>query len=471
MIFLSIVGAWTALVQYDRREKRIATQKWTRLVSDLKNDTLPITALQRKLTIVLAAPPADSIIVAREHFHEYIKPVLEETGLDWDAIEGRREGEVRAGLAERIRKLRQKKGEQTTQQLEDWEILLDDIRGRMGVKAVDGVAGDIVIGRHTWKEYVRGLHEGWLGPMDPTISAAEAEPPAIEATIVSETATNPPSQPPNTSDDPLALASADDDASPTAAPSDNSPESPPDAEKKAEEEANEQKKKKRQPAPYIATSEYSSASLSPNCPEILGPSDPIPFPHLLGFFNFPIRIHRYLHKRRLADTIGRQTAAAALAVYRPYDGSDLASPSSQDQFFYSSQSSPSDAASGSNGFEERSNNDGERGAEMQYELEAEEKEWHKTIRNRTDPPEEGKEYTWTNGMVLDPRIANRMRRFVLTSDEEERAKVIDAQIRQEKWDKMLDVPARILRGAVSTFRGTAPASHPLDSVGDSSDVD
>jgi hypothetical protein len=29
-----------------------------------------------------------------------------------------------------------------------------------------GPKGDLVIGRHTWKEYIRGLHEGWLGPLD-----------------------------------------------------------------------------------------------------------------------------------------------------------------------------------------------------------------------------------------------------------------------------------------------------------------
>ena len=52
-------------------------------------------------------------------------------------------------------------------------------------------------------------------------------------------------------------------------------------------------------------------------------------------------------------------------------------------------------------------------------LKEEEKEWHKSVRKI----EEGdkKERTWLGPMVLDDRIAGRMRRFELSRDDEERA--------------------------------------------------
>lgn len=462
MIFFGIIGTWTVLVQYDRREKRIATAKWRRLVADLKEGTLPVTALQRKLTVVLGAPPADGVIVAREHFLEYVKPVLEDSGLDWDAVEGRREGEIRAGMAERIRKIRLKKGEPGTQQLEDWEILLDDIRARSGVKPVEGVTGDLVIGRHAWKEYVRGLHEGWLGPMDPpAVSQPDVQTFITPETSGADLAGKPPSAQPAASDDPLMLGQSETGDKETSMPSQATDDgkSPPE-EKKAEEEKTEEeaaettKKKKRQPPPFIGTTDYSSATLSANCPDILGPSEPIPMPHLLGFFNFPTRIYRYLRKRDLAETIGQQTAAAVLAVYQPY----MADGQRASGFIDASPSVQLDGeTSGDN--------------EIKEALQHEESEWHKTIRNREGPPDEGKEFTWTDQMVLDPRITSRMRRFVLTDEELDRARSLDKQIRQEKWSQLMDIPSRIWRGAANTLFGAPREQHHLDTVGDASDLE
>lgn len=153
---------------YDRHQRKLAERKWCTLVSHLAREPLPVNSLQRKLTIYLSAPPGDGLRSAREYFQEYIKPVLVAAALDWEVVEGRREGDVRAGTAERVRKLRRKGGEAgQAEEEEDAETLVDQTRYRTGIRDLDGVKGDIVIGRHTWKEYIRGLHEGWLGPLDP----------------------------------------------------------------------------------------------------------------------------------------------------------------------------------------------------------------------------------------------------------------------------------------------------------------
>ncbi|PSN59761.1 hypothetical protein BS50DRAFT_579790 [Corynespora cassiicola Philippines] len=403
MIFLSITGTWTAAVMYDRREKRRIQRKWTKVVEHIAQETIDEHQMPRKMTIYIGAPPADGLVPAREHFNEYVKPILVAAALDWDAIEGRREGDVRAGLAERIRKLRKKRGEQSAEPIEEGlEDLYEAIRQNSGVKEWNGPGGDIVIGRHTWKEYIRGLHEGWLGPLDPPPVPAE-EIPAAPVDTPFEAAPAAPATPAptaeGTSTTPVqtlteAVSNASDDASPTAAPKTEEAEKPKEDENKS--------KKKKQPPPFISTSEYESAALSPFCPPALGPSAAVPLPHLLGFLNFPIRMYRFLNRRKVADDVGRQTAAAVLGAYQLYDA-------------------PTTNAS--------VGDDGPKW-EQEHLLQNEEPDWHKTARERKD--DNGKERVWLDDMVLDPRIAERMRKFVINADDEDRANRLASE-KQDSW--------------------------------------
>lgn len=393
MIFLSITGSWTAAVLYDRREKKRIQRKWATLVEHIASEPLDTQQLPRKLSVYLAAPPADGLVPARDHFNEYVKPILVSAALDWDAIEGRREGDVRAGLAERIRKLRKKRGERSEEPIEeDAQEILEETRTRAGTRDWDGTPGDIVIGRHTWKEYVRGLHEGWLGPLDaPTPTDNNITMPTTE-TLTTQEASIP------------ASTSLADDASPNTAP---------EAGKSKEEEkpkADEDKPKKRkQPPPFNNTYDYNNSLLSPNCPQALGPTAVIPLPHLLGFLNFPIRMYRFLNRRKVADEAGRQTAAAVLAAYQPYNGPGEANPVST-----SEEDTPM--------------------WEQQGLLQHEEAEWHKSVRERKDDSD--KEREWLDDMVLDPRIAERMRKFVLDFESEERGKRRASEPRDAWWKIM-----------------------------------
>ena len=353
------------------------------------------------MTVYLSAPPGDGLRSAREHFHEYIKPVLVSAAMDWDVIEGRKEGDVRFKTADRIRKTRKKagEGEPLPQEKADGLLTVDVMREKTGTTAFDGVAGDLIVGRQTWKEYVRGLHEGWLGPVDaPKQTEADASPEM-------EASTHMPGQ---SSIGDAAVEAAVDTIAPSSPdsttpvdslqPDDQSQDPPPSDEKSSEDKKKEEEMPKhRQPPPYIQPSDYPSAAPSPHLPEIIGPSTAIRFPHILGFRNTPIRFYRFLTRRHLADSIGRDVATAVIASYRPY----AASATSFDSV------SPSADASDE--------------PEHRQVLAFEERDWWKTT---FQPRKEHEESVWIEDMVLDERIAGRMRAFQLMAEDEDRAKRI-----------------------------------------------
>ena len=355
--------------------------------------------MRRKICIFLSAPPGDGIRPTREYFKEYVKPILTAAAVDYDVVEGRKEGDVRYGTAEQIRRLRKRRGEkgdtESTQQ-PDLDQALEMLREKVGIRPESGLRGDLVIGRHTWKEYIRGLHEGWLGPLD------EPPPPLPEPSPVHPAI-----------DSPSPASPEGDDASRDAA-------FPPYiSTKDAEAEKKEEKKPASPPCAYLSTVGYSTSPTSPTIPQTLEPSAPIPHLHLLGFLRTPIRIYNYLNQRKLADDIGRQTAAIVLTAHRPYQ---------QLETFASTSSSGSDLDAAPIATRTPESNATESAVvqnslnwEQQSALIEEELTWHKSVRK---PRNDDLERVWLDDVVIDPRIAERMCRFVLDPEEEARAQRI-----------------------------------------------
>ncbi|KAL1867339.1 hypothetical protein VTK73DRAFT_4246 [Phialemonium thermophilum] len=374
LIFWTLSAAVSAAIVYDKREKKRATARWAHAVEHLAREPLPDPrALPRKLTIFLSSPPGDGLRVAQDHFTEYVKPVLAASGLDWEFVQGRREGDVRAVVAERVRKARrgweEKEEDKTKDGAEsaDKEDVVASVRRHNGTPPYEGILGDVVIGRHTWKEYIRGLHEGWLGPLTPP---------------------------------PYALPAA-------------AEEERKDGDSKQSEDESKPKPPPPQPKPYNAPEDYPASTLPLLTPDQFSPSSPIPQPHILGFLNTPTRLRRFFNRRALADQIGREVAAVCLATYREYR------------------------------VEPPSEGGGEPRYEQQEALAWEEKDWIKSIwREEEKGSQEGssgteedgsteasaarlaREKVWTRPVVMDARIATRMRRFELRPEDEERARAI-----------------------------------------------
>ncbi|KAI5297839.1 hypothetical protein KEM56_004501, partial [Ascosphaera pollenicola] len=218
MIFLTITGSWFAAVIYDRREKRKIQQKWSNLVAHIAKEPLPSNELRRKLTVFLSAPPGDGLRSAREYFKEYVKPILVSGALDYEVVEGRKEGEIRAALAEKIRQKRRKAGELGSQpgsaeDETDAARMLEEVRKNFGIHEEPGPKGDLVLGRNTWREYIRGIHEGWLGPLDaPVIEIPDEEIPEVsplpETPVIQQT--SPPSPTTTSTSEAVPQSSPDD---------------------------------------------------------------------------------------------------------------------------------------------------------------------------------------------------------------------------------------------------------------------
>ncbi|TVY51475.1 Mitochondrial import inner membrane translocase subunit tim54 [Lachnellula cervina] len=443
-IFLAITGSFTAAVIYDKRETKRVQRKWCRLVEHVGKDPLDPRTMPRKLSVFLEGPPTDGLRSAQDHFKEYVKPVLVASGLDWEFIQGRKEGDIRAELAEKIRKSRL-----PLEQRAEEDVILE-IRTKSGIAEFEGPRGDIVIGRHTWKEYVRGLHEGWLGPLKEPPKPEEEKPQDAPSTSIekstnflTEPSTDTPPNETSTGSPPTETTTE----GTTVFSTENSPQSEPEPPKE-----DEKPKKPPQLPPFISTLEYSSAPTPPNLPTEFDPSTPISFPHILGFLNTPRRLYRFLNRRVLADNIGRETAAIILSHYRPYEPtSPLPLTPPEDS-----------AAESANG--EASREWGSR-AEQATALQEEEKEWHKSVRVHT---ENEPERTWLEPVVLDPRIASRMRRFELSAEDEERARsIVVPENEIEGWIKG---GIKSLGKEVWRWTGIGVEKKPFANVGDP-DVD
>lgn len=411
MIFWTLTTTISAAIIYDKREKKRATARWARAVEHLAQEPIgDPSAMPRKLTIYLSAPPGDGLRTAQDHFTEYVKPILARSGLDWEFVQGRRQGDVRAVIAERLRKVRrgwerdvgraEPEAEKKEEDVPTADDIIEAIRKERGIPQYDGVKGDIVIGRHTWKEYIRGLHEGWLGPLTP-----------------------PPEHQPIPS--PPKDVAAESDGSPAE-------EKPTEQEKKPEEES--KPKRPPQPKPYNTVDDYAASSLPIFMPAELTPAAPIREPHILGFLNTPTRMRRFFNRRALADEIGRDVAAVCFNTYREFR-------ETADQEY-----------------------------EQQKELEWEEKDWVKSVwkedkkkRDDGDEDEAPTEKIWAKPVVLDSRIAMRMRRYEIQPDDEARARII--VVPEEEIEGFMKGSVRQLyRWSVKKWKGEPRMNIPTDDV-------
>lgn len=343
MIFWSLLTVTVSGIAYDKYEQRQIVKRYCESVqykSKLKLDT---NRVPRKITVFIAPPPNDYLETSLKVWRRYIKPVLYHAGLDYDIIEEDKQGLIRTHVANQIRQVRreylieQQEKEVPVTDTEDKEkdgIVLDDgkdfkkkfdYRNLLGIfyqrpkmdkiintdsEPIDPTlsGGVICLGRGAYKEYINGLHEGLLGPLD-----------ALPATKVED----------------IIETDADNLEGETAATmkeeiTDTLKEDSPDeftenkSNNKEEEEAkaSEDKPKDHRVLPrFISPQDYQEAPIADeiikqlpimrshqnHVPILLHqPILMIPVPNLSGFTTIPQRIIRFYQRRFYTETVCSQ---------------------------------------------------------------------------------------------------------------------------------------------------------------------
>ncbi|AEY96808.1 FAEL177Cp [Eremothecium gossypii FDAG1] len=370
--FWLVVGAGIAGVVYDKREQRRICKHYSSLVKDQGAAHMDTWLKPRRLTVFVAPPPGDYLETSMKVWRRYVKQVLFEAGLDYEVFTEERQGVIRHEVAERVRQLRRdiaaaEAAEQRALDEKRWlnrmrswwrreklsEEELERIRAQkfrdeftykqlLGVfyknaplreqKVWDADAlvedpvlagGVICIGRGAYKEYIAGIHEGTLGPLDPPTLTPEAP---TELSAAAEDLTQAPEQP-----EPSAAAEALKQAPEQA---EHSPAEPDSAATDAPDEKSNNAPAPP-PAPYVSPDEYSSLSLSQ---ELVGdvrhpsshipalfhqPLLVIPVPNLSGFLQTPRKIYRFYTRRYYAEECCKAAAAMVLQTIRPFQPDDL----------------------------------------------------------------------------------------------------------------------------------------------------
>ncbi|VVT57954.1 uncharacterized protein SAPINGB_P005964 [Magnusiomyces paraingens] len=351
-IFWAVVGGVTGLIVYDRHERKTRRQFWKDTVASFATTPLDTMELPRKVTVYMTPPPNDYLDVTQAHFRQYIKPVLTAAAVDYTVRTESRQGEIRAMVAEEIRNKRRKsKGLPETPP--DPKLFKDDVerQAELGITR-DPTGGVICIGRGAYKEYLNGLQEGWLGPLDPPAEPVEELQPAVVESLdnVTEASTT---QQIVSSPVPIAKTTEKEQEDAAAFPDKDADErdimgyeeEKPKAVEASTEEASaeepvkeEEPKDKRPPVtkPYILGMNRGPKVWGPELPpgsdsdllaaspeEVSEPIAVLEHRHVLGFLSIPVRVKRFFSRHNLSDKLGESTAVVVYNVFRPfYSGSE-----------------------------------------------------------------------------------------------------------------------------------------------------
>lgn len=390
MIFWTLLASVGGGVAYDRYQQKQIRKKWMEKFVPLGEEAYRTDRIPRKLSVFIAPPPNDYLDSSMIYFRKYVKPLLNASAIDFDVFTENRQGDIRAAVAERIRELRietnenAKKAQEETKQKQydaSWtkffkkdvpnfftlkfqsnskedEALVNsndlyspkDVLGfyylnePIDAKRDDELnpmeaGGVICIGRGAYKEYMTGVHEGLLGPLEApeevkTITEVDAQVTEIEPeTAHNDNESKAVVELPVLPTDVLPAGSVNEqDAVPADSVNEQGavPETPSETEEKtpnADEEDNE----KPVPKPFITPDEYPNATYAPefqnvtliknkkNVPVIFEqPVYVFPLPIVSGFLNTHRKIYRFFTKRNVADDYGCRTSVVVQNVSRPF---------------------------------------------------------------------------------------------------------------------------------------------------------
>ncbi|CAH6719674.1 mitochondrial import inner membrane translocase subunit Tim54p [[Candida] jaroonii] len=380
MIFWGVLGTLGGAAYYDKLEQQRIRKEYMDKVSESGKQPYETSKLPRKLTVFIAPPPNDFLETSMVYFRRYVKPILNSASVDFDILVANKQGDIRTSVSERIRQLRRDEIAKKEQELaakaqeayeKSWtkfftvtvpstlkkpfvkEEIVDDVKNRTELYTPKDVlgfyynndmitavredsedpqaAGGVVcIGRGAFKEYIQGVHEGLLGPLE---KPEEPEKPEIkleevkEPELVSEGTTPVTESIADSVEIPVESAQTAESTEST-----NSPKEPEKIEKDEpkEEDAEDETLIK----PFIDPKDYGKAMFAPEFKDGLNLENnkvPVFFeqpiyvfkvPNILGFTNFPRKIYNWFNRRYVAEEFSEKTMHIINNKSRPFEPRD-----------------------------------------------------------------------------------------------------------------------------------------------------
>lgn len=389
MIFWSLLAGVGGAIAYDVHEQKQVREKWMQKMESLGEVPYDTSKLPRKISIFISPFPDDYLDLSLKLFRKFIKPVLNASAVDFEVYTENRQGEIRHAVADKIRELRRSRLEETMKRKEteseekrehSWKkFFRNDILGimkrkekedKLDLKSVHDLykptdvlgfyymghpvhveredkdvvhaGGVICIGRGAYKEYMNGVHEGLLGPLEKPSEPTSDEPtnaqmPSVDLKQEEVSKMEPVSDVVAT---PTPTASIQDDTDKYSESSQNpAPEQAKESDSATEEQLSESEKteieEKKKIMPFIKPDQYKDAPLAPelNFHSIIRndkdvpvlfeqPVYVFPLPKVTGIRNWPRKIYNFFVRRYLAEDYVHKTASIVDNISRPYEYKD-----------------------------------------------------------------------------------------------------------------------------------------------------
>ncbi|KAG0666538.1 mitochondrial import inner membrane translocase subunit tim54 [Monosporozyma unispora] len=374
MIFWSVLTVTLSGIAYDKYEQKQIVKRYCNSVEFKSKLTLDTNRVPRKITVFIAPPPNDYLETSLKVWRRYIKPILYYAGLDYEIIEEDKQGLIRTHVANQIRQIRKnylaqhdgvpkievvkdEETEQTTPIYDphpgkefkrsfDYRDIIGIFYHRPKIEKIINTdsepndpklaGGVICLGRGAYKEYINGLHEGLLGPLEqPEAVEDKYLEPAIEELKEKDTTASEIREALEESSIPVEEVSVpNEDATVQGEVKEG------DIKKDDDEKKEEEKNDSRYLPRFISPEEYSDTPIldeilkqlpviknsATGVPILLHqPLLMIPVPSLSGFTTIPQRIVRFYQRRFYTEQVCSQvTHLINQDNIRPFkDPSDL----------------------------------------------------------------------------------------------------------------------------------------------------
>ncbi|KAH0830740.1 inner membrane protein import complex subunit Tim54-domain-containing protein [Lanmaoa asiatica] len=181
-IFITLTSSLISYYAYDRHQARAIRQSYIDRVKHLADEPMKSTELPRKVVVYGAKWPGDEDHQrAVRFFKKYVKvcaglpdgqnitthtsqPVLVAAAIDYDVVAARHSGDLAERVASTV--IRDRRLAMGVDQSDALLPTLPNQLTQAQKRARELAGGVVLIGRHTFKEYMAGLKRGWSGGLD-----------------------------------------------------------------------------------------------------------------------------------------------------------------------------------------------------------------------------------------------------------------------------------------------------------------